>query len=249
MKVKRLINTVLVILLLALVALGIRELYMFLSAQDNNNALKEVAIKVPDDPNIDPDDPFNRYIDFDALQSINPDIVGWIYIPDTMIDYPILVGETDQYYLNRDHYGNYSSLGSIFAYAGVDLTKDNHVCMFGHNMISQQMFGGLDSYKSQDYADSHQYCYIYTPDRTKECTLISAFGCNKTDTIFELDKTGDTADLSKLYEELQSRSIISRELPENSGQVFSLATCDGYSGTPNRFTTHFTVTREKYVLD
>ena len=121
--------------------------------------------------------------------------------------------------------------------------------MFGHNMISQQMFGGLDSYKSQDYADSHEFCYIYTPDRTKECTLISAFGCTKTDTIFELDKTGDTADLSKLYEELQSRSIVSRELPENSGQVFSLATCDGYSGTSNRFTTHFTVTREKYVLD
>lgn len=249
MKIKRFINTVLVVLLLALLFLGFRELYMFWSAQENNNSLKEVAVKVPDDPNVDPEDPFNRYIDFKALQSINPDIVGWIYIPNTLIDYPILIGESDEYYLNRDYYGNWSSLGSIFAFSDVDLTKDNHICLFGHNMISQQMFGSLDNWKSQEYADEHPYCYIYTPDRTKECSLISAFRCHKTDAVFELDKTGDTTDTTDLIVSLMDRSVIKMRLPENTGQVFTLASCDGYSGTPYRFTCNYVVSREKYVLE
>lgn len=248
MKLKRFINAVLVLLLLALLALGFRELYMFWSAQEDSNTLKEVAVKVPEDVE-DAEDPFNRYIDFESLQAINPDIVGWIYIPETLIDYPILVGDSDEYYLNRDYKGDYSSLGSIFAFADVDLTKDNHICLFGHNMISQQMFGGLDKYKSQEYADNHKYCYIYTPDRTKECTLISAFRCHKTDAVFELDKTGETADTTELIVSLRDRSVIKTNIPENTGQIFTLASCDGYSGTPYRFTTNFVVTREKYVLE
>lgn len=248
MMLKRFINAVLVLLLLALLALGFRELYMFWSAQEDSNTLKEVAVKVPEGVE-DAEDPFNRYIDFESLQAINPDIVGWIYIPDTMIDYPILVGDSDEYYLNRDYEGNYSSLGSIFAFADVDLTKDNHICLFGHNMISQQMFGGLDKYKGQEYADNHKYCYIYTPDRTKECTLISAFRCHKTDAVFELDKTDETTDTTELIVSLRDRSIIKTNIPENTGQIFTLASCDGYSGTPYRFTTNFVVTREKYVLE
>lgn len=249
MKLKRFINAVLVVALLALLYLGFRELYMFLSAQEDSNTLKEVAVKVPDDPGLDAEDPFNRYIDFDALQAINPDIVGWIYIPDTLIDYPILVGDTDEYYLNRNYKGEWSSLGSIFAFADVDLSKDNHICLFGHNMISQQMFGGLDKWKSQEYADNHKYCYIYTPDRTKECTLISAFRCHKTDSVFELDKTGDTTDTTELVVSLMDRTVVKTELPENTGQIFTLASCDGYSGTPYRFVTNFIVSREKYVLE
>lgn len=249
MKLKRFINAVLVVALLALLFLGFRELYMFWSAQDNNNTLKEVAVKVPDDPSLDPEDPFNRYIDFDALQEINPDIVGWIYVPDTMIDYPILIGDSDEYYLNRNYRGEWSSLGSIFAFADVDLNKDNHICLFGHNMISQQMFGGLDDWKSQEYADSHKYCYIYTPDRTKEYSLISAFRCHKTDAVFELDKTGDTTDTTELIVSLMDRSVVDMDLPDNTGQIFTLASCDGYSGTPYRFTCNFVVSREKYVLE
>ena len=249
MKLKRFINAVLVVALLALLFLGFRELYMFWSAQNDNNTLKEVAVKVPDDPSLDPENPFNRYIDFDALQEINPDIVGWIYIPDTMIDYPILIGDSDEYYLNRNYMGEWSSLGSIFAFADVGLNKDNHICLFGHNMISQQMFGGLDNWKSQEYADNHKYCYIYTPDRTKECSLISAFRCHKTDAVFELDKTGDATDTTELVVSLMDRSVVDMDLPDNTGQIFTLASCDGYSGTPYRFVTNYVVSGEKYVLE
>ena len=249
MKVKRFVNAVLVVILLTLLFLGFRELYMFWSAQEDNNSLKEVAVKVPDDPNIDAEDPFNRYIDFDALKKINPDIVGWIYIPDTLVDYPILVGDNDRYYLNHDYQGNWSSIGSIFGYAGVDLNKDNHVCLFGHNMISQQMFGGLDNWKSQEYADSHKYCYIYTPERTKECSLISAFRCHKTDAVFELDKSGDATDTTELIVSLMERSVVKADLPDNTGKVFTLSSCDGYTGTPYRFICNFVVSREKYVLE
>ena len=59
-----------------------------------------------------------RTIDFPALQRINPEIVGWLYVPQIGVDSPILTGQTDTEYLTKDFEGAYSPLGSIFTFAG-----------------------------------------------------------------------------------------------------------------------------------
>ena len=66
---------------------------------------------------------------------------------------------------------------------------------------------------------------------------------------FELDKTGDATDTTELVVSLMDRSIVNMDLPDNTGQIFTLASCDGYSGTPYRFVTNYVVSREKYVLE
>lgn len=242
---KILVNTILIGAVAVLLYLGFMELHMFTSAEEENNALIEQAVKVPNND----DDPFNRYIDFEALQKINPDIVGWVYIPGTEVDYPILEGSSDEYYLNRDYKSNYSKIGSVFAYTGVSLDDDIHVCMFAHNMISKQMFGGLKNYKDREYADEHSTLYIYTPDRVKECSLISSFRCKKDDKIFELDKADEFLYSSDLLERLSQKSDVRYQDYDEQGQVFTLSTCDGKRGTSYRYTLHFMVTREKFVID
>lgn len=262
--------------IIVLLLLGFKELMMFYNAQLMAESLKEVAVQVPRGE--DDNHPFNRHIDFDSLRNVNPDIVGWLYIPGTVIDYPILVGDNDLSYQNRDYNGNSSVIGSIFSFADADLLNDDHIILFGHNMISGQMFGGLKKFKSLEYANQHMYAYVYTPDRTKECQLISTFNCHKTDEVFELDgrsrekskekeesSLGTFGSSSSLFKEeteeftgrtieewnsfVNSRSIYHLSIPDTAGQLYTLSTCDGYAGTSNRLAVNYTVIREKYVLE
>lgn len=250
-KIKKLINGVLVLLLIFLLVLGFRELYGFYQIESEQKVLRESVLKVPKEgqgEELDPNDPLNRYIDFNALCNINPDISGWIYIPGTKIDYPILVGGADEKYLHRDYTDTYSYAGSIFAYAATNLNTDSHTCLFGHNMISGQMFGNLKKYKNQEYAAEHAKMYLYTPNKTKECLLISVFGCKNTDTVFDIQKAEEREGTTPLQIALKDRSILQLADPETNGQIYTLATCDGYRGSNQRFTVHFAVIREKCVM-
>lgn len=251
MSKKKVINGVLILALLILLGLGFRELIGFHQIESDQKVLKESVVKVPkggQEQELDPNDPLNRYIDFDALWKINPDISGWLYIPGTKIDYPILIGKTDETYLHRDYTDAYSYAGSVFAYANTNLNMDSHTCLFGHNMISGQMFGGLKKYKNQTYAKEHAKMYLYTPNKTRECTLVSVFGCRNTDLIFDTEKSEEREDTTLLQTTLKDRSILQLADPETNGQIYTLATCNGYRGSNQRFTLHFAVTKEKSVL-
>lgn len=241
---RRIINAIIAFAILVLIGLGVFELQRFNELEKMNKDIRELVVKVPEKDNLagaDPNDPFERRIDFDALQQINPDIKGWIYIPGTKIDYPILVGNQ---YLNRDMYGDRSSLGSIFTYESVDIQNDSLVRVYGHNMISKQMFGSIKNYADQEFADKHAVMYLYTPERTKECKIISGFGCRFDDRAFSIVPE----DIEKYAQELVNRSVISTDPPDKNWQIYTLGSCRGYSGTPNRFAASFTVIREKVII-
>ena len=108
-------NIILSVLFVILLTLGLKECWKLFNRERTDKQLIKQVVEVPDDnQGLDPNDPFNRKIDcllFAALKQINPDIVGWIYIPDTNIDYPILMGENDNFYLNYDYRKYYS--GSV----------------------------------------------------------------------------------------------------------------------------------------
>ncbi len=83
-------------------------------------------------------------IDFEQLKSINQDVVGWIYIKDTDINYPILQTTDNEYYLKKSIYKTYSSCGSIFLDYNTksDFSEQNSV-IYGHNLKNQKMFADL----------------------------------------------------------------------------------------------------------
>lgn len=246
---KKVVNFVITVFIIIFVILGSKELLKLIDLWLKNDVLVSEFIEIPKEPKkIIDEDPLNRRVDFKSLQAINPDIIGWIYIPDTKINYPILRGNSDEYYLNKDYNGNYSDFGSIFTFSDVNIDKDSHVCVFGHNMISDQMFGSLGKYKNQEYGKTHNKMYIYTPERSKELSLISSFVCNYDDDIFELNKEQDYNSLDELYNYLESKWLYSNEYSKGS-QVFTLATCEGYVGTPWRVTVSFGVSREKFVIE
>ena len=83
-------------------------------------------------------------VDFDGLSQINPDIVGWLYIPGADISYPVVQAGDNDYYLDRMFDGTRNSAGSIFldAYCASDFS-DRHSIIYGHHMRDLSMFARL----------------------------------------------------------------------------------------------------------
>ncbi|MGI6006246.1 MAG: class B sortase [Ruminococcus sp.] len=105
-------------------------------------------------------------VDFSSLQALNQDIYGWIQIPGTGVDYPIVQsGTDDSYYLNHTVEGTEGLPGAIYteSYNGKDFFDGNTV-IYGHNMRDGTMFGGLSAYADALYMAEHSEVVIYTPE-------------------------------------------------------------------------------------
>ena len=104
-------------------------------------------------------------IDFDALKQENSDIIGWVYCPDTPINYPVVKGKDNDQYLRADLNGKYLVTGTIFVdYRNGEIGEDLNYIVYGHNMKNSAMFGSLVNYKEQSYYDEHPILYFLTPE-------------------------------------------------------------------------------------
>lgn len=92
-------------------------------------------------------------INFPALQETYPNVKGWLTIPDTGIDYPILQsGEAEpEYYLKRNYRGEADANGSLFLQWNCDVLEGQNLVVYGHNMNSGAMFGNLERYTNPAY--------------------------------------------------------------------------------------------------
>lgn len=120
--------------------------------------------------------PYQSPIDFEALWEVNPDVVGWIRIPDTRIDYPILYSGDNETYLHTDMNGNESVYGAIYldCDSETDFSGWNHP-IYGHHMKDGSMFKDVVKFKDEKFFKEHQYFEIYTPERTIHLKAVSCY--------------------------------------------------------------------------
>ena len=107
-----------------------------------------------------------KQIDWDALQQENEDIYAWIYIPGTVIDYPIVQHPTDnEYYVNHNLDGSKGRPATIMTQNYNTKTfLDLNTLVYGHNMRNGTMFRGLHEFEDEEFFDTYRYVYIYLPD-------------------------------------------------------------------------------------
>ena len=115
-------------------------------------------------------------IDFAALKEINPDIVGWLYCPDTVINYPLVQGADNAYYLSHLADGTYNRNGCLF----VDCHNragfaDENTLIYGHHMASGKMFASLIQYADQSYYEAHPVIYLMTEDTDYRVELFAGY--------------------------------------------------------------------------
>ena len=110
------------------------------------------------------------------LQKENTDVKGWIKINDTNINYPLLQGLDNDYYLNRNYQKEYSSYGSIFIDKDSNLDDINsNVIIYGHSMNDKEMFQNLLNYANKEYYDSHKIIEIYTNNEARKYEIVTVF--------------------------------------------------------------------------
>lgn len=155
----------------------------------NSQITSEIHDLAYNDEN-DDDDINKSKQNWKALKKINEEIVGWITIDDTKIDYPVLEHKGDnassQYYLNHTYKKTYSTYGSIFVdYRSVDSVNSKNVILHGHNMQDGSMFKGLVGYGDLegdlDFYKEHPIIEFNTPDGDAQWKIISVF---KTNTLY-----------------------------------------------------------------
>lgn len=203
--------------------------------EKNYNDLREIIhpVKINEDTDVPEDKPSR----FAKLQAINPEIVGWIYIPKTTyIDYPVLEhkgdGDYSQYYLHRDYLGNPSQYGSIFIdYRCKKGYNSKNVILHGHNMDNGQVFHQLLSYADINFYRSTPVIQFDTPEYDADWKIISVF---KTNTLVEQgeffnylrgDFPNETEFMDFVYNVME-RSLIDTGVTVNENdQLLTLSTC------------------------
>ena len=115
-------------------------------------------------------------VDWEHWRSVNPDIIAWVNVPDTTINYPIVRASADDptFYLRHDIYRNYSAYGVPYLDAdcvSTDVPAFNAI-IYGHHMDNGSMFSEFAEYCNEDFARNHPYVYLQSPT-TKQKLAVS----------------------------------------------------------------------------
>jgi len=173
----------------------------------------------------------NPYRDY-FLQ--NEDMAAWIYIPDTVIDYPVMYTPGDEnYYLNRDFNKNSNANGCLIL--DTDSSMDplsTNLIIHGHNMGSGAMFGTLTKYENASYCNEHKYIYLYGKDYEHIYEVIAVFRSKvfyKTDVTFKYYKFFNATtqeEFDDFYNNIMAISVYETDLTAEFGDKFlTLSTC------------------------
>ena len=165
-------------------------------------------------------------VDFATLDLINPDIVGWLYCEGTQINYPVVQGSDDEYYLDRLFDGTQNANGCLFLDSRVDASFSSvHSIIYGHHMRSGAMFAALDGYKRQSFYETHPTMLLITPAATYEVQLFAAYVADLSEDAWELSFANDD-DIQAWIDAAISRSTFTSDVKPTPGDLLlTLSTC------------------------
>lgn len=110
------------------------------------------------------------------LLEYNPDLVGWLRIEGTEINYPVVqTPDQPEYYIDRDFDGEYNTHGCLFADGNCDVENSDNVTIYGHHMNDGTMFGGLQKYDEYDYWKAHPVIYFDTLTEHRRYEIFAVF--------------------------------------------------------------------------
>ena len=196
---------------------------------------KPVTIWVPAPVEDDPVMEEMTGISLAALREVNPDVTGWIRIPETKVDYPILQGEDNDFYLNHTWEKEPNSLGSIFLehQSSPDLTDYNTI-IYGHNMKNGAMFGDLDLFSLQRFWEEHPYVYILTDDGVYRYEIFAFCQAEVESLTYGLNPRRTDTKEKFLNLSLETAWYDTGIKPPVTDRILTLSTCSG-GGYTHRF--------------
>ena len=165
-------------------------------------------------------------VDFAGLKSVNSDVIGWIYVPDTEINYPIVHTSDNDYYLDHLVDRTQNPAGAIFLDTrNPSDFSDLHSIIYGHHMKNGSMFAALKGYKKQDFFDGHKTGYLITQDAAYSIDFFAGHVANVEENAWQLD-FDDAADFDNWIKSLKEISTFKSDIePQYGDRIFTLSTC------------------------
>ena len=216
-----------------------------------NGARRLIALSVPEGADADmPFEVFHSYYDAhcriltrpydgipEALAKLKekyPKAVGWIYSPGTPINYPVMQGKDNAYFVDRLPNGAENAAGSIFMdyRDSADLNDFTHV-LYGHNMKNNSMFGTILDYRKDGYFKEHPFMFYFTEDKTYRLELFAGLNTIATSSLYtepEADKRQAFIDSAFAGSTFSSNVEVTTD-----DKIIMMSTCSGAVGQINRY--------------
>lgn len=254
MKKIKIVNILLIIIIIILFCIAVNSLIHIINWKKDNNKtddelniiknnseIKEVVdnekTEIINNEEIPKSDPYWDYIkmnmidaDFNNLKEINSDVKGWIYVPNTNINYPFVQYKNNSYYLNRSFEKKKSEAGWIFADYRNDLTNfDKNTIIYGHNRLNKTMFGSLKDATSKKWLNNKDN-HIIKLSTEKENTLWQVFSLYKietTDDYLYINFNNET-EYTNFIKLIKNRSMYNfKSTVTSNDKILTLSTCNG----------------------
>ncbi len=165
----------------------------------------------------------------------NPDMIGWIKINGTGIDYPVMQTKGDpDFYLNHDFYKNESVYGCPYVQANCDVnTPSDNVIIYAHHMNDGSMFAGLENFRSKDYWSSHKTISFNTLNKNASYDILAVFAIpvdesdKNTFKFYEFVNAYDPEHFSTFVSKCKALSFYETGVSAKQGdKLLTLATCE-----------------------
>ncbi|REE56454.1 SrtB family sortase [Paenibacillus taihuensis] len=167
----------------------------------------------------------NPFAKSSKLLKLNRDIVGWVKIPGTHIDYPIAQTTNNEFYLTHDFSKRNNSVGSIFMdYRNKKNFQDRNTILFGHYMKNKSMFYDVTQFKKQAYFDEHPVIYTYTPKGVQKWEIFLVYVSNA-DYNYLIQNFPSERKFQQYMKEIKRKAVHTRDVKLGQDQLLTLSTC------------------------
>lgn len=161
------------------------------------------------------------------LKKLNPDVKAWIQVPKTNIDYPVVQGQDDMEYINKNVYGEFELSGAIFlSCLNKDDFSDPYNLVYGHNMKNGGMFADVADFTNKEYFETHQKGKLYLTDATRKIRFFACMKVTAVDAKIYHPDGYRKENLKDLLDYIQANAVQYRDVnvaDENS--LIALSTC------------------------
>lgn len=229
-------NKILTIIEVILVIILLTSLYRIYNYNKEDKEFKDATREVQEkfereklktpDPKVDEKENRNREAikKIEDLRKEYPSIVGWIRVGGTEIDYPIVKGSDNDYYLNHNYKDEYNVFGAIFMdYRNDENFFDQNTIVYGHNNVRAGNFKDLHKYEEEGFFAEDRFIEIYSLDGFKKYKVFAVYNASPYDNFRSTSYTEEEGE--DLLRYIKEKNTFNGNLPKKIEDILTLQTC------------------------